>query len=179
MFLFSNKNSNFVANIIRNMIIKNMETFTYSPNLLFDPIAWDAEQEYDYNNQRISQYRKALGIADGCEHLSSVTNSVARKCQGTYEVGKLIVDGMTIGGHIANGLGYGMTRANLLQLRQEIDNQSIIRGYHTPSELQQIAEIDKMINECREKSNKNFFLGTVMAVCLFGVSLYTVLKNSE
>ena len=56
------------------------------------------------------------------------------------EVGKLIVDGMTIGGH------------------------------------QQIAEIDKMINECREKSNKNFLIGTFMAACLFGVSLsnYTI-----
>lgn len=159
-----------------------METFTYSPSQLYEGnkvrTTWDAEQEYDYNNQRISQYRRAIGIADGCEHLSSVTNSVARKCQGTYEVGKLIVDGMTIGGHIANGLGYGMTRANLLQLRQEIENQSIIRGYYTPSELQQIAEIDKMINECQKKSNKNFFLGTFMAACLFGVSLYTLLKNT-
>ena len=142
-------------------------------------IAWDAKQEYDYNNQQISQYRRAIGIADGCEHVSSITNSLARKSQGTNEVGKLIVDGITIGGHIAYGLGYGMTRANLLQLRQEIDNQSIIRGYHTPSELQQIAEIDRMINECREKSNKKFFLGTFMAACLFGVSLYTLLKNSD
>lgn len=160
-----------------------METFTYSPNQLFEGnkvrIAWDTEQEYGYNNQRISQYRRALGIADGCEHVSSITNSVARKCQGTYEVGKLIVDGMTIGGHIVNGLGYEMTRANLLQLRQEIGNQSIIRGYHTPSELQQIAEIDKMINKCRAKSNKNFFLGTFMATCLFGFSLYSFLKDSE
>ena len=51
-----------------------METFTYSPNQLFEGnkvrIAWDAEQEYDYNNQRISQYRRALGIADGCENVS-------------------------------------------------------------------------------------------------------------
>lgn len=133
----------------------------------------------DYNNQRISQYRRAIGIAEGCEHVSSITNSFAKKNQGADEVGNLIVDGMKIGGHLANGLGYGMTRANLLQLRQEIDNQSIIRGYHTPSELQQIAEIDKMINECREKSNKNFFLGTLMAACLFGVSLYTLLKNSD
>ncbi len=160
-----------------------MESFSYPSSQLFKgykvPITWDAEQEYDYNNQRISQYRRALGIADGCEHLSSVTNSVARKCQGTYDTGKLIVDGMTIGGHIANGLGYSMTRANLLQLRQEIDNQSIIRGYHTPCELQQIAEIDKMINECRKKSNNNFFLGTIMAACLFGVSLYTLIMNSE
>ena len=161
----------------------NMETFTYSPTQLFEGnkvrIAWDAEQEYDYNNQRISQYRRAIGIADGCEHISSITNSVARKCQGTYEVGKLIVDGMTIGGHIANGLGYGMTRTNLLQLRQEIENQAIIRGYHTPFELQQITEIDKMINECRAKLNKNFFLGTFMAACLFGFSLYSFLKDSE
>ena len=142
-------------------------------------IAWDAEQECDYNNQRISQYRRAIGIADGCEHVSSITNSFARMGLGTNEEGKFIVDGMTIGGHIVNGLGYGMTRANLLQLRQEIDNQSIIRGYHTPSELQQIAEIDKMINECREKSNKKFFLGTIMAACLFVGSLYTLLKNSD
>ena len=160
-----------------------METFTYSPNQLVEGnkvrIAWDAEQEYDYNNQRISQYRRAIGIADGCEHVSSIMNSVARKCQGSYEVGKLIVDGMTIGGHIANGLGYGMTRANLLQRRQEIENQAIIRGYHTPFELQQIAEIDKMITECRAKSNKNFFLGTIMAACLFGFSLYTLLNNPD
>lgn len=171
-----------------------MKTFAYSParplvaciparTPLFEGnkvrIAWDAEQEYDYYNQRISQYRRALGIAGGCEHVSSITNSFARKSQGANEVGKLIVDGMTIGRHILNGVGYGMTRANLLQLRQEIDNQSIIRGYHTPSELQQIAEIDKMINECREKSNKKFFLGTFMAACLFGVSLYTLLKNSD
>ncbi len=71
-----------------------MESFSYSSSQLFKgykvPITWDAEQEYDYNNQRISQYKKALGIADGCEHVSSITNSVARKCQGTYEVGKLI-----------------------------------------------------------------------------------------
>ena len=161
----------------------NIETFTYSPNQLFEDnkvrIAWDAEQEYDYNNQRISQYRRAIGIADGCERVSSITNSVVRKCQGTYEVGKLIVDGMTIGGHIANGLGYSMTRAYLLQLRQEIDNQSIIRGYNTPSELQQIAEIDKMIIECRAKSNKSFLLGSFMAVCLFGVGLYALLKETE
>ena len=160
-----------------------METFTYSPNQLFEGnkvrIAWDAEQKYDYNNQQISQYRRVIGIADGCEHVSSITNFFVRKSQGANKVGKLILDGMTIGGHIVNGLGYGMTRANLLQLRQKIDNQSIIRGYHTPSELQQIAEIDKMINECREKSNKNFFLGTLMAACLFGVSLYTLLKNSD
>lgn len=160
-----------------------METFTYSPNQLFEGnkvrIAWDAEQEYDYNNQRISQYRRTLGIADGCEHISSITNSIARKSQGTYDTGKLIVDGMTICGHIANGLGYGMTRANLLQWRQEIENQSIIRGFHTSSELQQIAEIDKMINECREKSNKNFLLGTVMAACLLGAGLYALSKNSD
>ena len=160
-----------------------MDTFTYSPTQLYEgnkiPIVWDAERESDYFNQRISQYRKALGIADGCEHVSLIANSVARKCQGTYDTGKLIVDGMTIGGHIANGLGYSMTRANLLQLRQEIENQSIIRGYHTPSELQQIAEIDKMINECRAKSNKNFFLGTIMAAYLFGVGLYTLLKNTD
>ena len=160
-----------------------MDTFTYSPNQLFEGnkvcIAWDAEQEYDYNNQRISQYRRALGITDGCEHVSSIANSVARKCQGTYEEGKLIVDGMTIGGHIANGLGYVMTRANLLQLRQEIENQSIIRGYYTPYELQQIAEIDKMINECRAKSNKNFLLGSFMAACLFGAGLYALLKNLD
>lgn len=160
-----------------------MEAFTYSPTPLFEGnkvrIAWDAEQKYDYNNQQISQYRRVIGIADGCEHVSSITNFFVRKSQGANKVGKLIIDGMTIGGHIANGLGYGMTRANLLQLRIEIDNQSIIRGYHTPSELQQIAEIDKMINECREKSNKNFFLGTFMAACLFGVSLYTLLRNSD
>ena len=160
-----------------------METLAYSQTQLFEgykvPIAWDAEQEYENYNQRISQYRKAIGIADGCEHVSSIMNSVARRCQGTYEVGKLIVDDMTIGGHIANGLGYGMTRANLLQLRQEIDNQSILRGYHTQSELQQIAEIDNVIDKCREKSNKNFFLGTFMAACMFGAGLYTLLKNSE
>ena len=160
-----------------------METYTYSPTQPFKgykvPITWDAEQEYDYNNQRISQYKRTLGIVNGCEHVSSITNSFARKCQETNEVGNLIANGITIGGHIANGLGYGMKRANLLQLRQEIENQAIIKGYHTPSELQQIAEIDKMITECREKSNKNFFLGTVMAVCLFGVGLYTLLKNSE
>lgn len=162
---------------------KEHKKFTYSPTPLFEGnkvrIAWDAKQDYDYNNQRISQYRRAIGIANGCEHVSSITNSFARKSQGANEMGKLIVDGMTIGGHIVNGLGYGMTREILMQLRQEIDNQSIIRGYHTPSELQQIAEIDKMINECREKSNKNFFLGTFMAACLFGVSLYTLLKNFE
>ena len=159
-----------------------METFTYSPSQLYEGnkvrTTWDAEQEYDYNNQRISQYRRALGIADGCEHISSISNSIARKCQGSFDAGKPIVDGMTIGGYIINGLGYGMARANLLQLRQEIDNKYITRGYHTPSELQQIAEIDKMINECQAKSNKNFFLGTVMAACLFGVSLYTLLRNS-
>ena len=160
-----------------------MDTFTYSPTQLFEGnkvrTAWDAEEKYDYNNQRITQYRRAIGIADGCEYVSSITNSVARKCQETYDAGKLTVDGMTIGGHIANGLGYGMTRANLLQLRQEIENQSIIRGYYTPYELQQIAEIDKMINECQAKSNKNFFLGTIMAACLFGTGLYAFLKNSE
>lgn len=160
-----------------------METYTYSPTQLFEGnkirITLDAEQESDYFNQRISQYRRALGIADGCEQVSSIVNSVARKSQGANEVGKLIVDGMTIGGHIANGLGYGMTRTNLLQLRQEIENQAIIRGYHTPFELQQITEIDKMINECREKSNKNFFLGTIMAVCLFGAGLYVLLKETE
>ena len=91
-------------------------------------IAWDAKQEYDYNNQRLSQFRRAIRIADGCEHVSSITNSFARKSQGTNEVGKLIVDGMTIGGH------------------------------------QQIAEIDKMINESREKSNKNFLLGTFIEI---------------
>ena len=157
--------------------------FTFRPTQLFEGnnvrIPWDAEREYVYNNQRISQYKRALGIVDGCEHVSSVTNSVARKCQGSYEVGKLLVDGMTIGGHIANGLGYSMTRANLLQLRQEVENQAIFRGYHTPSELQQITEIDKMIDECRAKSNKNFFLGTIMAACLFGVCLYALLNNSE
>lgn len=160
-----------------------MNTFTYSPTQLYEgnqvPIAWDAEQEYDYNNQRISQYKRSLGIVNGCEHVSSITNSLARKSQGNYDVGKLIVDSMTIGGHIINGLGYGMTRANLLQLRQEIENQAIIRGYYTPSELQQIAEIDRMIKECREKSNKNFLLGTFMATCLFGVGLYALLKNKE
>ena len=183
MVLFSNKNCNFVAIIIRNEAKKNMETITYSPTQLYEDnkvrIAWNAKQEYDYNNQRISQYKRAIGIADGYEHLSSIMNSVARKSQGANEMGMLIVDGMTIGGHIVNGLGYGMTRASLLQLRQEIDNQSIIRGYYTPSELQQIAEIDKMIDKCREKSNKNFLLGTFMAACLFGVGLYTLLKNSE
>lgn len=160
-----------------------METYTYSPTQPFEgykvPIAWGAEQESDYFNQQISQYKRALGIVDDCEHVSSITNSFARKSQGTNEVGNLIVNGMTIGGHIVNGLGYGKTRANLLQLRQEIENQAIIRGYHTPFELQQIAEIDKMINECQAKSNKNFFLGTLMAACLFGVGLYTLLKNSE
>ena len=160
-----------------------METFTYSPTQLFEsnkvPIVWDEEQKYDYYNQRISQYKRLLGIVDGCEHVSSITNSFARKSQGTNEVGNLIVNGMTMGGHIVNGLGYDMTRANLLQLRQEIVNQSIIRGYQTPSEHQQIAEIDKMINECREKSNKNIFLGTFMAACLFGISLYTLFKNSD
>ena len=94
-----------------------MKTFTYSPTPLFEGnkvrIAWDAEQEYDYNNQRISQYRRAIGIADGCEHVSSITNSVARKCQGTYDTGKLIVDSMAIGGHLAYGLGYSMTMAQL------------------------------------------------------------------
>ena len=160
-----------------------METYTYSPTQPFEgynvPIAWGAEQESDYFNQQISQYKRTLGIAEGCEHISSTTNSVARKCQGTYEVGNLIVNGMTIGGHIANGLGYGMTRANLLELRQERERRFILRGYYTPSELQQKAEIDKMIDVCREKSNKNFLLGTFMAACLFGVSLYTLLKNSE
>ena len=159
-----------------------MKMFTYSPTQSFQGnkvrIAWNAEQEYEYYNQRISQYRKAIGIVDGCEHDSSITNSVARKSQGTSDVGKLILDGMKIGGHIANGLGYGKIRADLLQLRQEIDNRYIIRGYYTSSELQQLAEIDKMIDECRERSNKNFFLGTFMAACLFGVSLYTLLKNS-
>ena len=160
-----------------------METFTYSPTQLFEsnkvPIVWDAEQEYDYNNQRISQYKRDLGIANGCEHVSSITNSVAKKSQGANEVGMLIVDGMTIGLHIANGLGYSKTMASLMQLRQEIVNQSIIRGYQTPSELQQIAETDKMIDECQENSNKNFFLGTVMAVCLFGAGLYIILKKTE
>lgn len=51
-----------------------METLAYSQTQLFEgykvPIAWDAEQEYDYNNQRISQYRRALVIADGCENVS-------------------------------------------------------------------------------------------------------------
>lgn len=159
----------------------NMETFTYSTTQLIGcnkvRIAWGAEQEYDNYNQRISQYRMPLGITDGCEHISSITNPVARKSQGANEVGKLIVESITIGEHIANGLGYDMTRASLLQLRQEIDNQSIIRGYYTPFELQQIAEIDKMINECREKSNKNFLLGTIKAACLFGASLNTLLKN--
>ena len=46
------------------------------------------------------------------------------------------------------------------------------------AEQEQIAEIDKMIEECRERSNKNFLLGTIMATCLFGVSLYALL-NSE
>ena len=126
---------------------------------------------YDYYNQRIDNYKTTIGIADGCEHFSAITNPIVRKCQGTNEVGTLIVDGMMIVGHIANGLEYGMTRANLLQLRQEIDNQSILRGYHTLYELQQMAEIDRMMDKCREKSNKNFFLGTVVAACLFGVSL--------
>lgn len=159
-----------------------METYTFSPLQPFEsykvPIAWGAKQESDYFNQQISQYKRALGIVDGCEHISSITNSIARKSQGTNEVGNLIVNGMTIDGHIANGLGYGMTRASLLQLRQEIDNR-IFKGYNTPSEHQQKLEIDKMINECREKSNKNFFLGTVMAACLFGVSLYTLLKGRK
>ena len=85
-----------------------MKTFTYSPTPLFEGnkvrIAWEAEQGYDYNNQRLSLYRKTVGIADGCEHFSTITNSVARKSEGTNEVGKFVVDGMTIGGHIANGL---------------------------------------------------------------------------
>lgn len=132
---------------------------------------------YDYYNQQIDIYKTTIGIANGYEHFSAITNPIARKCQGTNGVVTLIVDGMTIVGHIANGLGYGMTRANLLQLRQEVDNQSILRGYHTPSELQQIAEIDRMIDECREKSNKNFFLGTCMAVCLFGAGLTALLNN--
>jgi len=160
-----------------------METFTYSPTQLFEgykiPIAWDAEQESDYFSQQISRYKRALGIVDGCEHISSITNSFARKSQGTNEVGSLIVNGMTIGGHIVYGLGYGMTRANLLELRQEIERRFMQRGYYTPSELQQKAEIDKMINECQERSNKNFFLGTFMAACLFGVSLYTLIKNTK
>lgn len=159
-----------------------MKMFTSLLTHLFEgnkvPIAWDVEQEYNYNNQLIFQYRRALEIADGCEHVSSITNPVAKKSQGSNEVGKLIVDGITIGDHIANGLGYSMTRASLLQLLQEIDNQSIIRGYHTQSELQQITEIDKKIYKCREKSNKNFLLGTFMAACLFGVSLNSLLKNS-
>ena len=160
-----------------------METYTYLPAQPFEsnrvPIAWSAEQESDYFNQQISQYKRALGIVDGCEHISSITNSFARKSQGTNEVGKLIIDAMMIGGHIANGLGYSKTMASLMQLRQEIINQSIIRGYQTPSEPQQIAEIDKMIDECQENSNKNFFLGTVMAACLFGVSLYALLKSRK
>ena len=160
-----------------------METFTFSPTQSFESnrgrIAWDAEQESDYFNQQISQYKRALGIVDGCEHISSITNPFARKSQGTNEVGSLIVNGMTIGGHIVYGLGYGMTRANLLELRQEIERRFILRGYYTPSELQQKAEIDKMINECQERSNKNFFLGTIMAACLFGVSLYTLLKSRK
>ena len=160
-----------------------MKTFTNSPIQFYEGskvhIAWDAELENYYNNQRISQYKRVLGIADDCEHISSVTNSVARKSQGANEVGKLILYGMTIGGHIANGLGYSMTMASLMQLRQEIVNQSIIRGYQTPSELQQKTEIDKMISECREKSNKNFILGTFMAACLFGISLCTFVKNSK
>lgn len=154
--------------------------FTYSPTLPSEGnkirIAWDAEQKYNYNNQRISLYRKALGIAGGYEHISSIMNSFAKKSQGDNDMGKLILDGITIGGHIVNGLGYGSTRVDLIQLRQEIVNQSIIRGYHTSSELQQIAEIDKMIDECRERSNKNFLLGTCMAACLFGISLYSLIK---
>ena len=160
-----------------------MEAYIYSPT---QPIesnrvrnACGAEQKSDYFNQQISQYRRTLGIVDGCESISSIANSAARKSQGTNDVGKLILDGMKIGGHIANGLGYGMARADLLQLRQEMDSRFILRGYYTPSELQQIAEIDKMIEECRERSNKNFFLGAIMATCLFGVSLYTLLGNSE
>jgi len=160
-----------------------METYTYLPAQPFEDnrvrVAWGAEQESNYFNQQISQYKRTLGIVDGCEHISSITNSFARKSQGTNDVGNVIVNGMTIGGHIVNGLGYGMTRASLLQLRQKIDSRSILRGYYTPSELQQKAEIDKMIDECREKSNKNFFLGTVMATCLFGVSLYTLLKSRK
>lgn len=151
--------------------------FTYTPSQPIEGnkvrIAWDTELENDYFNQQMSLYKRALGIADGCEHVSSIANSVARKSQGTNEVGKLIIDGMKIGGHIANGLGYGKTRADLLQLRQEIERRFILRDYYTPSELQQKAEIDRQIDECQEKSNKNFFLGTVMSACLFGVSLYT------
>ena len=160
-----------------------METYTYLPAQPFEDnrvrVAWGAEQESNYFNQQISQYKRTLGIVDGCEHISSITNSFARKSQGTNDVGNVIVNGMTIGGHIVNGLGYGMTRASLLQLRQKIDSRSILRGYYTPSELQQKAEIDKMINECQERSNKNFFLGTFMAACLFGVSLYTLIKNTK
>jgi hypothetical protein len=160
-----------------------METYTFSPTQSIKGnrvrIAWGTEQENDYFNQQISQYKRALGIADGCEHISSITNSFARKSQGTNEVGNLIVNGMTIGGHIVNGLGYGKTRANLLELRQEIERRFIQRGYYTPSERQQIAEIDKMIEECQKKSNKNFFLGTFMAACLFGAGLYTLLKKTD
>lgn len=51
-----------------------MDTFTYSPTLLFEGnnvrIAWDADWENDYNYQRISQYKRALGIVDGCENVS-------------------------------------------------------------------------------------------------------------
>jgi len=96
-----------------------METYTYSPTQPFEsnrvPITWGAEQKSDYFNQIICQYKRTLGIVDGCEHISSITNSFARKSQGTNDVGNVIVNGMTIGGHIANGLGYGMTRANLVE----------------------------------------------------------------
>lgn len=150
-----------------------MEAYIYSPTQPFESNrvrnAWGAEQKSDYFNQQISQYKRTLGIADGCEYVSSITNSVARKSLGTNEAGKLILDGMKIGEHIANGLGYGMARADLLQLRQEMYIRFILRGNYTPSELQQIAEMDKMIEECRERSNKNFLLGTIMATGLFGV----------
>lgn len=54
-----------------------METYTYSPTQLYEgykvPITWGAKQESDYFNQQISQYKRALGIVDGCEHISSIT----------------------------------------------------------------------------------------------------------
>ena len=134
---------------------------------------------YDYYNQQIDNYKTTIGTANGCEYFSAITNPIARKCQGKNEVGTLIIDGMTIVGHIANGLGYGMTRANLLQLRQEIDSRSILRGNYSPSERQQIAEIDKMIDECRKRSNNNIFLGTCVAACLFGAGLTALIKNNH
>ncbi len=67
----------------------------YSPPQLYEDyivIAWDSEQKYDYNNQQISQYKRVLGITDSYEHVSSIANSVARKCQDANEMGGLLYD---------------------------------------------------------------------------------------